>query len=70
MKKVTLITIHAPNFMVDEECIRTGVKSFSSLIFERLKKNENQKTLITSELKKGEVYKPNKNEKRQWTPDL
>jgi metal-dependent amidase/aminoacylase/carboxypeptidase family protein len=28
---------HAPNFRVDEECIRTGVKSFSSLILERLK---------------------------------
>lgn len=28
---------HAPNFKVDEECIRTGIKSFSSLIFERLK---------------------------------
>jgi metal-dependent amidase/aminoacylase/carboxypeptidase family protein len=28
---------HAPNFKVDEECIRTGVKSFSSLILERLK---------------------------------
>lgn len=28
---------HAPNFEVDEECIRIGVKSFSSLIVERLK---------------------------------
>jgi metal-dependent amidase/aminoacylase/carboxypeptidase family protein len=28
---------HAPNFKVDEACIRTGVKSFSFLIFERLK---------------------------------
>lgn len=28
---------HAPNFGVDEECIRTGVKTFSSLIFESLK---------------------------------
>ena len=28
---------HAPNFEVDEECIRTGVKSFSTLIFKRLK---------------------------------
>lgn len=28
---------HAPNFQVDEECLKTGVKSFSSLIFERLK---------------------------------
>ncbi len=26
---------HAPNFEVDEECIRVGVKSFSSLILER-----------------------------------
>lgn len=26
---------HAPNFRVDEECIRVGVKSFSSLILER-----------------------------------
>ena len=26
---------HAPNFEVDEECIKTGVKSFSSLILER-----------------------------------
>ncbi len=30
---------HSPNFEVDEECIRTGVKSFSSLIFERLTGN-------------------------------
>ncbi len=29
---------HAPNFKVDEACIRTGVESFSSLIIERLKK--------------------------------
>ena len=28
---------HAPNFGVDEECIKTGVRTFSSLIFERLK---------------------------------
>lgn len=27
---------HAPNFEVDEECIRVGVKSFSSLIFNRI----------------------------------
>ncbi|MDT0606381.1 M20 metallopeptidase family protein [Croceitalea rosinachiae] len=27
---------HAPNFDVDEECIRVGVKSFSSLILERV----------------------------------
>lgn len=30
---------HAPNFRVDEECIKTGVRSFSSLIFERLDHN-------------------------------
>ncbi|RXM38296.1 amidohydrolase [Chryseobacterium sp. CH21] len=30
---------HSPNFQVDEESIRTGVKSFSSLIIERLNKN-------------------------------
>lgn len=29
---------HAPNFGVDEECIRVGVKSFSSLILERTNK--------------------------------
>lgn len=28
---------HSPNFAVDENCIKTGVKSFSSLIAERLK---------------------------------
>ncbi|MEO0339389.1 MAG: M20/M25/M40 family metallo-hydrolase [Bacteroidota bacterium] len=28
---------HAPNFRIDEECIRVGVRSFSSLIVERLK---------------------------------
>lgn len=28
---------HAPNFRVDEECIKVGVKNFSSLIAERLK---------------------------------
>lgn len=28
---------HTPNFKVDEECLKTGVKSFSSLILERLK---------------------------------
>ncbi|WP_310554432.1 M20/M25/M40 family metallo-hydrolase [Flavobacterium sp.] len=37
-EKGMIAMIHAPNFMVDEECIRVGVKSFSSLIFERLKK--------------------------------
>lgn len=30
---------HAPNFRVEEECIRVGVKSFSSLILERLNKD-------------------------------
>ncbi|MBT2622256.1 M20 family metallopeptidase [Chryseobacterium sp. ISL-6] len=30
---------HTPNFQVDEESIRTGVKCFSSLIIERLNKN-------------------------------
>ncbi|WP_079242007.1 M20 family metallopeptidase [Chryseobacterium indologenes] len=30
---------HSPNFQVDEESIRTGVKSFSSLIIERLNRN-------------------------------
>ncbi len=29
---------HAPDFRVDEECIRTGVKAFSSLILERVNK--------------------------------
>lgn len=28
---------HTPDFEVDEESIRNGVKSFSSLIYERLK---------------------------------
>ena len=27
---------HAPNFRVDEDCMKTGIKSFSSLILERL----------------------------------
>lgn len=30
---------HAPNFRVDEKCIKIGVESFSSLILERLKTN-------------------------------
>jgi len=30
---------HAPNFMVDEECIKVGVNSFSLLILNRLNKN-------------------------------
>ncbi len=29
---------HSPGFKVDEDCIKTGVKSFASLILERLKK--------------------------------
>ncbi len=36
-EKGMIAMIHAPNFMVDEECIRIGVNKFSSLIFERLK---------------------------------
>ncbi len=36
-EKGMIAMIHAPNFMVDEECIRIGVKSFSYLIIERLK---------------------------------
>ncbi|NOS93076.1 MAG: M20/M25/M40 family metallo-hydrolase [Cyclobacteriaceae bacterium] len=36
-EKGMIAMIHAPNFMVDEECIRTAVKKFSTLIFERLK---------------------------------
>lgn len=36
-EKGMIAMIHSPNFMVDEECIRIGVKSFSTLIFERLK---------------------------------
>jgi len=30
---------HSPNFQVDEESIRTGVRSFSSLLIERLNRN-------------------------------
>jgi len=30
---------HAPNFSVDEECIKTGVRSFSSLLLERTNGN-------------------------------
>lgn len=37
MEKGIIAMNHAPNFEVDEECIRTGVSSFSNLIFERLK---------------------------------
>lgn len=29
---------HAPNFMVDEDCMRIGVRSFSSLLLERMNK--------------------------------
>jgi metal-dependent amidase/aminoacylase/carboxypeptidase family protein len=36
-EKGMIAMIHAPDFMVDEECIRIGVRSFSSLIWERLK---------------------------------
>jgi metal-dependent amidase/aminoacylase/carboxypeptidase family protein len=36
-EKGMIAMIHAPDFKVDEECIRIGVKSFSSLLFERLK---------------------------------
>jgi metal-dependent amidase/aminoacylase/carboxypeptidase family protein len=36
-EKGMIAMIHAPNFMVDEECIRIGVKSFASLLLERLK---------------------------------
>jgi metal-dependent amidase/aminoacylase/carboxypeptidase family protein len=37
-EKGMIAMIHAPNFMVDEESIRVGVKSFSALIVERLKR--------------------------------
>jgi len=37
LEKGIIAMNHAPNFMVDEECLRIGVKSFSSLIAERLK---------------------------------
>ena len=36
-EKGIIAMMHAPNFGADEECIRIGVKSFSSLMFERLK---------------------------------
>ncbi|GGI52218.1 N-acyl-L-amino acid amidohydrolase [Mucilaginibacter galii] len=35
-KKGIVAMNHAPNFNVDEECIKVGVKSFSSLLIERL----------------------------------
>jgi metal-dependent amidase/aminoacylase/carboxypeptidase family protein len=38
-EKGMIAMIHAPNFMVDEESIRLGVKYFSTLIYERLKNN-------------------------------
>ncbi|WP_316839468.1 amidohydrolase [Pedobacter gandavensis] len=38
-KKGMVAMNHTPNFQVDEESIRTGVKYFSSLIVERLNKN-------------------------------
>ena len=37
LEKGIIAMNHSPNFKVDEECIRIGVKSFSSLIKERLK---------------------------------
>ncbi|WP_185153933.1 MULTISPECIES: M20 family metallopeptidase [unclassified Dysgonomonas] len=36
-EKGIIAMMHAPYFGVDEECIRIGVRAFSSLIFERLK---------------------------------
>ena len=30
---------HTPNFAIDEECIKVGVKYFSSMIVERLNDN-------------------------------
>ena len=38
-KKGIIAMNHAPNFTVDEECIKTGVRSFSSLIFEKANGN-------------------------------
>ena len=35
LEKGIIAMNHAPNFRVDEECIKIGVKSFSSLILER-----------------------------------
>lgn len=35
-EKEVIAMNHAPNFEVDEECIRVGVKSFSTLIFNRM----------------------------------
>jgi metal-dependent amidase/aminoacylase/carboxypeptidase family protein len=39
LKKGIVAMNHAPNFTVDEECIKTGVRSFSSLIFEKANGN-------------------------------
>jgi metal-dependent amidase/aminoacylase/carboxypeptidase family protein len=38
-EKGMIAMIHAPNFMVDEECMRVGIKNFSSLLAERLSEN-------------------------------
>lgn len=38
-KKGVIAMNHSPNFQVDEESIRTGVRSFSSLLIERLNRN-------------------------------
>tara|TARA_R110000751_G_scaffold301415_5_gene413824 strand:+ start:24602 stop:25930 length:1329 start_codon:yes stop_codon:yes gene_type:complete len=38
---------HAPNFGVDEECIRVGVSAFSSLLFERAQKEVNYSSMPT-----------------------
>lgn len=38
-KKGIIAMNHAPNFTVEEECIKTGVRSFSSLIFEKANGN-------------------------------
>lgn len=39
LKKGIVAMNHAPNFNVDEESIKIGVRSFSSLIADRLKQN-------------------------------
>lgn len=36
LEKGMIAMNHAPNFMVDEECMRTGIKSFSTLLYKRL----------------------------------
>lgn len=41
---------HAPDFKVDEECIRTGVKSFSSLIIERLNQLTGEGRVLSGKL--------------------